>query len=736
MLSLSRFAALFALLLAAAPALAQDFLPTVPTGSIEVAVAPFAGGLGGSIGGVNQLFATKMVPFPDGSGRNLVSTLGGALRVVDSSGGFLDAPLGGPYLDMTTAQTDIFNGAYGTTTVAFHPDFANQGAAGFGKIYTILTEQERANLADYDFQPTLGSINDHTEVIAEFTVAPGAIASNRLLPGDVTRRDLLTIRQPDPEHNYGDLVFDENNLMYISAGDGIFDFNGGALYPEAQNAQDLSTPYGKILRIDPLGANSANGQYGVPAANVFASDGDANTLGEVFSYGHRNPFRLSYDEPTGRLFVGEVGQFNIEEVNISTNGANYGWPDLEGTFLLNPDNAFDLTLDADANNNGVGDFSEANGYVEPLFQYDHQDGISVTGGFVYRGSRLPALQGKYVFADLGGGGGGLPPGLFVGDPDTGDFERVNVTGGRGSLPTRLLSFGTDAAGEIYVMGTGGTIVTLIDPNDIPPPELFNGSFEENGGSLDGWVGFGAVAVTDEPTQDGEPLDGPNSARLSGQNNGGFNFNGLFQGLSIEGGERLRVDVSSLVRSLDSIVGNDATAEIKIEYYTAFGAEIFGPDFIRQEVVQLADGSSPEDVWVAATVEDIAPANAVEARVTLIFLQPDNGDTGSVHFDDLGFLVVEAGDYNADGVVDTADYDLWETTFGQSVSLAGLGADGNRDGVVDTADYTVWRDAAIAAGVAVPEPTTVAMAMMALLSPGGCKRSLKPKTGVLLRSSSP
>lgn len=681
----------------------SDFLPSIPAGNIEVAVAPFASGLSSPIGGVDQFFATKMLPFPDGSGRNLISTFGGALRVVDSSGVALDAPLGGPYLDTTTTRTDIQLGAYGTTSVAIHPDFSTSGAAGFGKIYALVTEQPFANTGDYDFEPTLGSNNDHAEIVAEFTVAPAAIGSNRLLPTDVTRRDLFSVRQPDNEHNYGDLAFDENGLLYISAGDGIFEFNGGALYPQAFNSPDLSTPFGKILRIDPLGNNSANGQYGVPTGpggNVFANDGDPNTLGEIFTYGHRNPFRISYDEPSGRLLIGDVGQFNIEEINVGQNGANYGWPSLEGTFLLNPADAFDLTLDADTDGDGVGQFAQANGLVEPVFRYDHQDGNSVTGGFVYRGSGIPALTGKYVFADLSRR-------LFAGDPDTGQFEEVNVVGGLG-LPPQLLSFGTDSAGELYVIGGNGQVLALVEPAAAPDPELVNASFEDAGGSLDGWAAFfdigDNIEVSDLPSQDGNALDGPNSLRMSGQFSGGFNFQGVFQGLAVEGGERIRASVSTLVRSLESIAGTDAEANLKIEYFDQFGGSVGGPEFLGLEERTLADGDSPEDVWRLGLIDDIVPAGAVEARFVLTFLQFDDGDVGAVHFDAAALTFIEPGDYNADGAIDGADYDLWAATLGQVVAEAGLGADGNRNGVVDAGDYTTWRDAAQASAVAVPEPT--------------------------------
>ena len=720
---------------------ADDWLPAVPTGTIEVGLRPFASGFGGSIDGINQVFATKMVPIPDGSGRLAVATFGGALRVLDADGNFLDAPLGGSYLDLTTAETEIAPGAYGTTSVAFHPDFVNSGAAGFGKIYALVSEAAKTNPAEYDFVPTFGADNDHAEVLAEYTVSPAAIGSNRLTGADVTRRELFVVRQPDNEHNYGDLEFDDQGRLYITAGDGFFEFNGG-VNTEAQNAQSLSAPFGKILRIDPLGNNSANGQYGIPTGpdgNVFANDGDANTLGEIFSYGHRNPWRLSYDAPTGQLFVGEVGHFNIEEINVSQNGGNFGWPMMEGTFEVNPNDGFDLNPDEDTNNNGIGDVAEANGFIEPRFQYDHQEGVSSSGGFLYRGSGIPALENKFVFADLGRGGINPPaPSLFVGNPETGQFERVDIAPSRDVLPRLLVSMAQDAAGELYLIGTDGDIYSLIDPNNAPPPLVVNPSFEANGGSLDGWTAFGQddgnVSVTDEPAQDGNALDGDHSLKMFGQFDGGFNFQGVFQSLPITGGERLKASVHALVRSADSIVGTGNFAEIKVEYYSQFGGSIGSGDFIRQEIFEVANGSSAEDVWLLGEIDDVAPENAVEARVTLIFIQQAD-EFGAVHFDLASLLFVPDGDFNADGTVDQADYNLWTSTFGTTVATPGLGADGNRNGLIDAGDYTIWRDnlgaTAAAASLfesrAVPEPASWSyMLAGALLS---CGRRLRRRTRI-------
>ena len=302
----------------------------------------------------------------------------------------------------------------------------------------------------------VGNANEHAALLVEYTVDASAIESDVLITsGDgqnVTRRELFIAQEPDNEHNFCDLAFDAQGLLYISAGDGLFNFNGG-VNPEAQNAQELGSVLGKVLRIEPLGNNSTNGKYGIVASNVFAADADPSTLGEIYSFGHRNPWRISIDQVTGDIIVGEVGHFNIEEVNRSTNGGNFGWPAMEGSFQINPKDGFDLTQDVD------DAFAIANGITPPVFEYDHQDGKSVTGGFVYRGSNIPAIKGKYIFADFQGGDLVNSPRLFAGDLDTGQFEQLLLAPDSTNLAAPV-SFGEDANGELYVVTIDGRVLSI------------------------------------------------------------------------------------------------------------------------------------------------------------------------------------------------------------------------------------------------------------------------------------
>lgn len=431
----------------------DDWLPTVEVGTTSVRVETLATGFSTNVGGVPQILPTKLVPIPDGSERMVVATLGGLLRVIDTDGNISTAG-GGVYLNTNTSETEIQPFVYGLTSIAFHPDFAVSGSAGLGKFYVLVTESPKP-ISQYDFVPAFGNDNNHAAVLVEYTVAADAINSNALIIGggnqNVTRRELLVVQEPDNEHNFCDLAFDTNGYLYISVGDGAFNFNGG-INTEALNAPNLSTVLGKVLRIDPVGNNSANGNYGIVSSNPFVGDGDPDTLGEIFSIGHRNPWRISIDNANDRIVVGEVGHFNIEEINVVTAGGNYGWPSLEGSFLIDFEFGFALTPDID------DAFANANSLTPPVFEYDHQDGVSVTGGFVYRGSQIPELAGKYIFAEFQGSNFAGPR-LFAGDLETGEFEQLVIADGPQSL-CQPVSLGENSNGELYVVTIDGSVLEI------------------------------------------------------------------------------------------------------------------------------------------------------------------------------------------------------------------------------------------------------------------------------------
>ena len=220
----------------------------------------------------------------------------------------------------------------------------------------------------------------------------------------------MRVEEPYEDHNTGQLGFNPNakpgdndyGMLYIALADG-----GSNGFPVSEtdpldNGQNLTTPLGKILRINPNGNDSANGKYGIPKDNPFVNSIDSKVLGEIWAYGLRNPHRFSWDTGgNGKMLAVDTGQAFIEEVNLIVKGANYGWGNREGTWVIKEDNEnvlFKLPKN-DAKYN----------YTYPVAQYDHDIpkdyqgfyGIAITGGYVYRGKAIPELIGEYIFADFG-----------------------------------------------------------------------------------------------------------------------------------------------------------------------------------------------------------------------------------------------------------------------------------------------------------------------------------------------
>jgi glucose/arabinose dehydrogenase len=451
-----------ALLAAAHAASGQDILPDPPLGEATVVLTEIASGLAGPVAGVTQVFPTDLAPFPDGSGRLGVMTLGGVVRLIDPVRGLLDAP----YLVTANADTQVASGNFGMVALAFHPDFAEPGGPGFGRLYTIETEFEAAGTPDFagSLLPT-GFGGRHHDVLYEYTADDPA--------ADVftgSRREIFRVLQPGWDHNVMDLAFgtgEERGLLYITSGDGANASPGDS--PVRDNAQFLGNVFGKVLRIDPLGANAVNGRYGVPADNPFVGVPDA--LPEIYTYGHRSPYRLTVDRATGDLWLGEVGQAQVEEINRLAPGANFGWPFKEGSFLFDEADHTNAQTDPDLDANGTGDFADANGLTDPVFELDHGSSVSITGGFVYRGARVPTLAGRYVFADA------FRSGVWAGDPSlgpvagqTGPVERLRIADSGAPEPFGVVSIGEDGAGELYLL-TIDARVLRIDPAACGPADL-------------------------------------------------------------------------------------------------------------------------------------------------------------------------------------------------------------------------------------------------------------------------
>ena len=328
----------------------------------------------------------------------------------------------------------------GLLGLAFHPGFWEEESAGFQTLYTMhnVPVGRKADFPEPPF-PNASVVPNCQEVIAEWKVS----RRNPDLVDPSSYREILRFDRPEFNHNGGTIAFGPDGKLYASIGDGgAANDVGPGHNPQTGNAQDLTTILGKVIRIDPLrpahdrrgdGAISGNGQYSIPADNPFFDR--QGVVKEVYAYGLRNPFRMSFDRKTGSLVLADVGQNNIEEVDFIGSGGNYGWHVKEGTFLLNP---ADGTVSIDTSPNPL--------FIDPVVEYDHNQPsgpspLAIIGGFVYRGSRIRELRGKYVCGDLSGI-------LFVVDLQAGTLQRL--------LPNVgffIKGFGQDEDGELYVLGS-------------------------------------------------------------------------------------------------------------------------------------------------------------------------------------------------------------------------------------------------------------------------------------------
>lgn len=243
---------------------------------------------------------------------------------------------------------------------------------------------------------------------------------------------ILTAVQPYPNHNGGQIVFGPDGFLYLGLGDG-----GSANDPEGRG-QNLTEPLGSILRLDLQGGVP----YAIPPDNPFV--GQAGALPEIWSYGLRNPWRFSFDRATGDLYIADVGQNQFEEVDVAPaadgagRGVNYGWSIMEGSHCLS------------------GGQCDQTGLALPAFEYGHGQGCSITGGYVYRGSAIPNLQGTYFFADYCQG--------WVRSFRYANGEATELTEWPSLRPGGpITSFGEDSSGELYIVsGSGGVYKVVPD----------------------------------------------------------------------------------------------------------------------------------------------------------------------------------------------------------------------------------------------------------------------------------
>lgn len=330
---------------------------------------------------------TTLVDPADGSGRLLVLDQEGVIRIIDN--GALDPE---PFLDLTD-RVGSEGSEQGLLGIALDPDYA---ANGF--FYLNYTDK-----------------NENT-VVARYRLSADGIYGD-----PASEQVLLAVEQPYANHNGGNLAFGPDGMLYIGLGDG-----GSGGDPQG-NAQNPDTLLGKMLRLDVRGKDT----YTIPADNPFAAGGGRS---EIWALGLRNPWRFAFDSLTGDLYIADVGQNTYEEVDFlpagTAGGANFGWNYREGAHPYEGNPPEGVTL------------------VEPVFEYDHGSGCSVTGGFVYRGQALPEFYGIYLFGDYCSG---IVWGLMRDSGDQWISQQLF------QLPANISSFGQDASGELYLLDhrTGG-----------------------------------------------------------------------------------------------------------------------------------------------------------------------------------------------------------------------------------------------------------------------------------------
>ena len=375
----------------------------------------------------------------DGSGRLFIVDQVGVVRI--HKNGKLQAK---PFLDVRDRLVKLRKGfdERGLLGLAFAPGFDRADSPGFGRLYTYSSE---AAAPKSDFPLAEGIKVDHQSVVAEWRVSSDD--PNRVLPD--SRREVLRFDQPQFNHNGGAIVFGPDGLLYIAVGDGGAAMDTGDGHGPHGNGQNIENPLATILRIDPLGRAGAakpHGRYSVPADNPLVGK---RGLDEIYAYGLRNPWRMAFDQPTGRLVVADVGQAKIEEILIVQKGGNYGWPIMEGTFYFHRTGEKIGQISADP---PAGDRLPK--MLPPVAQYDHDEGISITGGFVYRGKAIPALKGLYVFGEWKQANKEKKKAtgrLFVADLETGKIQELRIGKEDRPLGALLAAFGEDENGELYVM---------------------------------------------------------------------------------------------------------------------------------------------------------------------------------------------------------------------------------------------------------------------------------------------
>ncbi|MBW7889462.1 MAG: PQQ-dependent sugar dehydrogenase [Chitinophagaceae bacterium] len=371
----------------------------------------------------------------------------GDLFVVDLNGKLYKLVNGKPvlYVDMVAQKPKFIHKpglATGFGSFAFHPDFAKNGI-----FYTTHTEPPRTKKAEFNYDDSIKST-------VQWVLTEWQTKDTKANQFSGTNRELFRVDMVSGIHGVQEITFNPTShpgdkdygLLYIGVGDGGCVENG---FP--QLALSKEKIWGTVLRIDPRGRNSSNGQYGIPASNPFASGKNSKVPGEIYAYGFRNPHRITWTS-RNQMLVCNIGQHHIESVNLIEPSHDYGWPIREGQFLIDFKGDINQVYPLPADDSTYK-------ITYPVAEFDHDEGAAISGGLEYLGKTMPLLAGKYLFGDIPTGRLFL---LNVADIRqrslapiqewrvTINNELTTLTEACGS-PRVDLHFGRDSSGELYIL---------------------------------------------------------------------------------------------------------------------------------------------------------------------------------------------------------------------------------------------------------------------------------------------
>jgi glucose/arabinose dehydrogenase len=434
-------------------------------GAIAVTLREFA-----SLPDIDGVAARMMTLVEEPASKRLfISDMRGPLYTLSTDGTTVT-----PYLDLRDPKWAVAVQSQGRErglqSFVLHPQFAQAGAPGFGKLYTFTDSTNQGPAADFT---TSNPTSTHDTVLLEWTAkTPEAASYDGGAP-----RELIRLRQPFANHNGGAITFnplarpgsDDFGVLYIGIAD------GGSGGDPMNLAQNLGSAFGKVFRIDPLGKNGRGGKYGIPAANPFVKQ--AGALPEIFAYGIRNAQRFAWDSRTGAMYLSDIGQNIVEEVSPVSAGANLGWNTWEGSYKF-------VSRQAVLTEAPRGDRR----MTYPVVEWDQQDPIllptnaAAVGVLVYRSATVPQLTGRLLFGDMPSGelfhvsadtlpsggqdpirrvlfrtGAGAAPRTFLAI-----IQEKNGAQGKAAASRADLRFDADAAGRIFLLNKADGIVRVLD----------------------------------------------------------------------------------------------------------------------------------------------------------------------------------------------------------------------------------------------------------------------------------